>query len=98
MTDRRRERRGHENRFLIGGLLLTVATVLSPVPALGDGTGSFPAEPTSVVPISVPSQGAVQVGSEAPDISLESIDGEASSLSAMRGDKNVILVFFRGTW
>lgn len=38
------------------------------------------------------------VGDEAPDFSLPSSDGETVTLSSMRGQKKVLLVFFRGTW
>lgn len=38
------------------------------------------------------------VGEEAPDFTLTSSDGETLTLSAMRGEKKVLLVFFRGTW
>jgi hypothetical protein len=41
---------------------------------------------------------AVQVGSDAANFTLESIDGEMLRLSDLEGDKNVVLVFFRGTW
>jgi hypothetical protein len=41
---------------------------------------------------------AVRVGEDAPDVELQSIDGEILRLSDFEGDKNVVLVFFRGTW
>ena len=40
----------------------------------------------------------VAVGDEAIDFSLESIDGESYRLSELRGQKNAILIFFRGAW
>jgi len=40
----------------------------------------------------------VEVGQEAPAFSLQGSDGETHALSALRGEKNLVLVFFRGTW
>lgn len=40
----------------------------------------------------------VKLGDQAPDFTLESRDGRAITLSAFRGKKNVILVFYRGHW
>ena len=40
----------------------------------------------------------VQVGHTAPDFSLVSLAGSPLTLSSFRGDKNVILVFYRGHW
>ncbi len=44
------------------------------------------------------SQDRISVGKEAPGFSLESSTGETFDLASQRGDKNVLLVFFRGTW
>jgi hypothetical protein len=38
------------------------------------------------------------IGDEAPDFTLVSSGGETVALSSMRGQKKVLLVFFRGTW
>jgi hypothetical protein len=40
----------------------------------------------------------VAVGSVAPDFSLRTLAGETVTLSDFRGEKNVILVFYRGHW
>lgn len=40
----------------------------------------------------------VAVGDEAVDFSLESIEGETYRLADLRGEKNAIIIFFRGTW
>jgi len=40
----------------------------------------------------------VAVGDEAIDFTMESIDGETYRLSDLRGEKNAIIIFFRGTW
>ncbi len=42
--------------------------------------------------------GRVAVGSEAPGFRLETADGSFHSLSDLRGKKNLVLIFFRGTW
>lgn len=42
--------------------------------------------------------GRVQVGDAAPDFSLESFADGVISLSGYRGQKDVILVFYRGWW
>jgi cytochrome oxidase Cu insertion factor (SCO1/SenC/PrrC family) len=40
----------------------------------------------------------VKVGDKAPHFTLEEIDGKKISLSAFKGKKNVVLVFYRGRW
>jgi len=40
----------------------------------------------------------IKVGDTAPDFTLENIDGKLITLSNFRGDKNVVLVFYRGHW
>lgn len=40
----------------------------------------------------------VKVGSQAPAFSLEGMDGKKVTLSDFRGDKSVVLVFYRGQW
>ncbi|MFH1764061.1 MAG: redoxin domain-containing protein [Gemmatimonadota bacterium] len=40
----------------------------------------------------------VAVGTMAPDFSLRTIAGDTLTLSALRGAKNVVLVFYRGHW
>lgn len=40
----------------------------------------------------------VAVGDEAPLFTLESFDRGPVELSGFRGDKNVVLVFYRGHW
>lgn len=40
----------------------------------------------------------VVIGSEAPDFTLSATDGTSRTLSSLRGEKNVVLIFFRGTW
>ena len=40
----------------------------------------------------------VAVGDLAPDFSLASLAGPVVTLSDFRGEKNVVLVFYRGHW
>ena len=40
----------------------------------------------------------VQVGDVAPDFSLASLAGSPVTLSGFRGERNVVLVFYRGHW
>lgn len=42
--------------------------------------------------------GRVAVGEVAPDFSLMSYAGRVTTLSDFRGEKNVVLVFYRGHW
>lgn len=42
--------------------------------------------------------GRVAVGDVAPDFSLLSYAGTVTTLSDFRGEKNVVLVFYRGHW
>jgi hypothetical protein len=71
---------------IVGGLALSGC---SGAPELGpvDGEGLPPTDLERV-----------QVGDEAPDFSLLTYSGEILTLSDYRGDKNVILVFYRGHW
>ncbi len=40
----------------------------------------------------------VKVGDVAPDFTLQAFQGPAVTLSDFRGDRNVVLVFYRGHW
>ena len=42
--------------------------------------------------------GRVAVGTEAPLFTLESFDRGPVDLAGFRGEKNVVLVFYRGHW
>jgi len=42
--------------------------------------------------------GRVAVGTEAPLFTLESFDHGVVDLAGFRGEKNVVLVFYRGHW
>ena len=45
-----------------------------------------------------PAAERVEVGQTAPDFTLPDPDGVDHTLSALRGEKNLLLVFFRGAW
>lgn len=47
---------------------------------------------------SAPAAERIAVGHQAPDFTLESSAGDTYNLSELRGEKNVLLIFFRGTW
>jgi hypothetical protein len=40
----------------------------------------------------------LEVGSEAPRFKLEASNGSSHDLADLRGEKSLILVFWRGTW
>ena len=40
----------------------------------------------------------VETGAQAPPLALESSQGESFDLQSLQGDKQALLVFFRGTW
>ena len=40
----------------------------------------------------------IQAGDMAPDFSLVSLAGDTITLSQFRGEKNVVLAFYRGHW
>jgi hypothetical protein len=40
----------------------------------------------------------VRVGQMAPDFALSSLGGPVVALSSFQGEKNVVLVFYRGHW
>lgn len=71
--------------ILAGG----VASLAAQQPPLGpaDGKGLAPTD-----------TGRVSVGSVAPDFTLEALAGPAVTLSRFRGQKTVVLVFYRGHW
>ena len=40
----------------------------------------------------------IEVGQVGPDFTLPDPDGRDHAASALRGEKNLLLVFFRGAW
>ena len=45
-----------------------------------------------------PQAESIQVGDEAPGFALSDLDGESHRLADLRGEKPLVLVFFRGAW
>ena len=79
----------------LASVLATVSTLAvagcaaEAVPDLGPADG-FDLEPTDLERVSV--------GDVAPLFTLESFHGDRVSLADFRGEKNVVLVFYRGHW
>ena len=71
--------------LLLGGA--GVANAQSTVLGPKDGVGLPPADLERV-----------KVGDVAPDFTLEAYRGPPVTLSQFRGQKNVVLVFYRGHW
>ena len=68
-----------------------------------EGTGGAHADDVALGPVDgqdLPSTDLERVkdGDPAPDFSLASYAGPAVTLSDFRGEKNVVLVFYRGHW
>ncbi len=70
-------------------LALAVTPLAAQQPALGpkDGAGTVPTD-----------TGRVTTGGVAPDFTLEALVGPPITLSQFRGQKDVVLVFYRGHW
>ena len=85
-------------------------TGLSPLPvlvvllALGAGLGVWvfsqpkPLGPADGHDLPGIDTARVQVGDPAPDFRLTSFEGDVVSLSDFEGEKEVVLVFYRGHW
>ena len=63
--------------------------------AYGQGASLGPKDPAKLPPTDT---SRVAVGSQAPDFTLESLNGPPVTLSQFRGKQNVVLVFYRGHW
>lgn len=75
---------------LLRTFAFTIATALLLVPAAAPAAA--PAQHVKRVRVAPPA-----VGAEAPDFKLVDQDGKRVTLSALRGQK-VVLVFYRGYW
>jgi cytochrome oxidase Cu insertion factor (SCO1/SenC/PrrC family) len=75
--------------FLVGTLLSLAGAIRLPAQSLGpaDGRGLAAAD-----------TGRVRPGMPAPDFTLESFTGPRVTLSQFRGQKIVLLAFYRGHW
>jgi hypothetical protein len=54
--------------------------------------------PTDGLDLAPTEIGRVGIGTEAPDFSLLTMGDDTLTLSGFRGQKNVILLFYRGHW
>ena len=90
---------GVGGRSAIGGTLtllgLAVALTVGTWLVMGSETRLGPHDGLDLLGIDT---GRVAVGDVAPDFSLMSYAGTATTLSDYRGEKNVVLVFYRGYW
>ena len=75
------------------GALLFAVFAFAAVPAGAQTLG--PADGRDLPPTELE---RVMVGAEAPLFTLESFDRGPVELASFRGDKNVVLVFYRGHW
>ena len=50
------------------------------------------------LPIQASAQTRISVGQQAPGFALDSSRGDQYDLSSLKGDKKLLLVFYRGTW
>ena len=82
-----------------GGLMFDArltATIFFILASLSPAYGQLgPKDGANLEPIGLD---RVKVGDKAPDFTLENMDGKRISLSDFRGQKNVVLVFYRGHW
>jgi cytochrome oxidase Cu insertion factor (SCO1/SenC/PrrC family) len=69
--------------------LLLLAFLASPADRLG------PANGRDLSPYDLE---RIKVGSTAPDFTLQDLDGKPVTLSQFKGQKKVVLVFYRGYW
>ena len=77
-------------------LLAGLGIALSACSAADNATAQLgPADGHDLTPADT---GRVKVGDVAPDFSLESYRGEVVTLAQFRGQKDVVLVFYRGHW
>ncbi len=90
---------GIGRRNAIGGTLtllgLAVALSLGTWLSMGSEPRLGPHEGLDLLGIDT---GRVAVGDVAPDFSLMTYAGTVTTLSDYRGEKNVVLVFYRGYW
>ena len=85
---------GRIRKFTAGGLVVGACALLSVecVPAGGETPSAAIAEQPEA------QASRVRVGQEAPDFKLGAPDGSQHRLSDLRGQKIVVLIFFRGVW
>lgn len=79
-------------------LLLPVLGWIGACQGQGDGGGAVTLGPADGFDLPPTDLERVAVGDAAPLFTLESYHGEPVSLEDYRGEKNVVLVFYRGHW
>jgi len=72
-------------------LLLTAVLWAAPAPAQDDDAQDDDSP-------GVQQAERIQVGDEAPGFALPDLDGEVHRLADLRGERPLVLVFFRGAW
>ncbi len=86
-------------RAIIGLLAITAAVVgVGLVVMRGGGEAEPVLGPVDGLDLPGIELERVVVGTEAPDFSLRALSGDVITLSDYRGNKNVVLVFYRGHW
>lgn len=76
-------------------LALALAIVPCGLASAQQSAGLGPADNPRLPPTDL---NRVAVDTEAPDFTLEALDGSRVTLSQFRGKQNVVLVFYRGHW
>jgi hypothetical protein len=82
----------------MGNRQIGVTTLLAALWACAPDAPRVALGPVDGRELSPTDTGRVQVGDLAPDFSLESYDDGIITLSTYRGQKDVVLVFYRGWW
>jgi len=82
---------------ILAGVLLIAAAIVMLV-SLNRGSSSQALGPLDGHDLPREDLERVALGTIAPDFSLSSMSGEVETLSDSRGEKNVVLVFYRGHW
>ena len=91
--------------LLLVGLMGTWGCQGGEAPEAMDGAGDMAAEaepirlgPADGLDLPAEDTGRVNVGDPAPDFSLHTFRGDTLTLSEYRGQREIILVFYRGSW
>jgi cytochrome oxidase Cu insertion factor (SCO1/SenC/PrrC family) len=84
-------------KAILASILLGAALVVMVV-TLNRGSSSATLGPADGLDLPRQDLARVALGTVAPDFSLNSLSGEVETLSDFRGEKNVVLVFYRGHW
>jgi cytochrome oxidase Cu insertion factor (SCO1/SenC/PrrC family) len=88
-------RSGRTKRGIMRNVTLCLGVLLAASLLFGEEARLGPTDGQDLPPAALE---RVQVGTSAPDFTLESKDGDLITLSGYRGKKNVVLVFYRGYW